>query len=130
MRINRQLTLFHGGVGMSKCGWWASLMAALSLSLASLPVHADNNRVVTGAVIGGALGLAAGKGLRGALGGAVVGGGVGAMTDDGYRGRRARKAAVRGAVVGAVIGGVAGNGLRGALKGAVVGGAAGAIIRH
>lgn len=100
------------------------------LSVTSFQAQAQNNRVGTGAVIGGALGLAAGKGIRGAIGGAVVGGGIAAATDDGNRGKRARKAAVRGAMAGAVIGGIAGDGLRGALKGAVVGGAAGAIIRH
>lgn len=108
------------------------MTALIALGLCAAPMHvqAEGNRVATGAVIGGVLGLAAGKGIRGAIGGAVVGGGIAAVTDDGYRGKRARKAAVRGAVAGAVIGGIAGNGLRGALKGAVVGGAAGAIIRH
>lgn len=60
MHTNQQLSVFHGGMGMSKTGWWASLMAVLSLSLVTLPAYADNNRAVTGAVIGGALGLAAG----------------------------------------------------------------------
>lgn len=108
----------------------AAVLISSSLIAAAFQVQAEDNRVVSGAVIGGALGLAAGKGIRGAIGGAVVGGGVAAITDNGYRGQRARKAAVRGAVVGAVIGGIAGNGMRGALKGAVVGGATGAIIRH
>lgn len=107
-----------------------SILIALSLGVSAFPVHAKDNRVAKGAVIGGVLGVAAGKGLRGALGGAVVGGGVAAISDDGYRGKQARKAAVRGAVAGAVIGGIAGDGLRGALKGAVVGGSAGAIIGH
>lgn len=107
-----------------------AVLAVTCCCAVPLQVHAEGSRVGTGAVIGGALGLAAGKGIRGALGGAVVGGGIAAITDDGYRGKRARKAAVRGAVVGAVIGGIAGDGMRGALKGAVVGGAAGAIIRH
>lgn len=94
----------------------------------SLPAEARNNRMGKGAVIGGVIGLAAGNGLKGAIGGAVVGGGLAAVTDNGWKGRRSRQAAGKAAVVGAVIGGVAGNGLRDALKGAVVGGAAGAML--
>lgn len=115
---------------MRKVNGLGVVLMILCLCGTSWQVQAENNRVASGAVIGGVLGMAAGKGIRGALGGAVVGGGVAAATDDGYRGKRAREAAVRGAVAGAVIGGIAGKGLRGALKGAVVGGAAGAIIRH
>ncbi|WP_182076150.1 YMGG-like glycine zipper-containing protein [Deefgea sp. CFH1-16] len=107
-------------------------LLALPLVLAlSQPVQARNdNRLTKGAVIGGVLGLAAGNGLKGALGGAAIGGGLAAVSSDGYRGRRAQRGAKKGAVVGAVIGGIAGNGLRGALKGAIAGGAAGAIINH
>lgn len=108
---------------------WYVWMSVLWLALmGSFPALAQSNRVVTGALVGGAIGLAAGDGLRDAIGGAIVGGGVGALSQRGHRGQRARKGAVKGAVVGAVIGGVAGDGLRDALKGAVIGGAAGAII--
>lgn len=108
-----------------KCLGISALLLALAMPFS---VQAQGNRVVTGALVGGAIGLAAGDGIRDVIGGAVVGGGVGAITQRGRRGERARKGAVKGAVVGAVIGGVAGDGLRDALKGAVVGGAAGAII--
>lgn len=104
------------------------MTVAFSVFVMSFPVQAQSNRVVKGALIGGAIGLAAGDGLRDAIGGAIVGGGVGAITQKGHRGQKARKGAVKGAIVGAVIGGVAGDGMRDALKGAVIGGAAGAII--
>lgn len=106
------------------------LSIALSFLVASSPLQAQSNRIVKGALIGGAIGLAAGDGLKDAIGGAIVGGGVGAISQKGHRGQKARKGAVKGAVVGAVIGGVAGDGIRDALKGAVIGGAAGAIISH
>lgn len=81
----------------------------------SCPTHA-RDRVLKGALVGGAVGAVAGNGMHDALKGAAIGGGVAAVTDNVRRGRDARDGAVKGAVVGAVVGGVAGNGMDDALN--------------
>lgn len=102
----------------------------LSLSclvMAAQPALASD-RVVKGALVGGAVGAVAGHGVGDALKGAVIGGSVAAATQHGHRGRDARDGAVKGALIGGAVGAVAGNGGHDVVKGAALGAAGGAII--
>ena len=110
--------------GFKSIVWRYAITAALVLG----PAYAASADTLTGAMVGGGIGLVAGKGLGSVLAGAAIGGGVGAMTQGGSKGEKAKDGAVTGAAVGAGIGLVAGKGLGGVLAGAAIGGGAGAII--
>lgn len=99
-----------------------------SASLLSAPAVLAANRLTKGAMVGAAVGLVSGQGVNGVLKGAAFGAGVGAMTENGKKGKKARKGAKVGALAGAAAGLLSGNGIEGALKGAAVGGAGGAIL--